>query len=88
MFFIRSISLVRSSRCQYKLSGPSSGTSGALVWQPSLRIVREANHGTTQLTGHFFVLGTATREIRVDRAMMTTEQLPDHEIAELARTTR
>lgn len=42
----------------------------------------------TQPTGHFFVLGTGTREIRADRAMMATEQLPDHEIAELARASR
>jgi hypothetical protein len=42
----------------------------------------------TQPTGHFFVLGTGTREIRADRAMMATEQLSDHEIAELARASR
>jgi adenylylsulfate kinase-like enzyme len=42
----------------------------------------------TQPTGHFFVLGNGTREIKSDRAMMMTEQLSDHEIAELARATR
>jgi hypothetical protein len=42
----------------------------------------------TQPTGHFFVLGNGTKEIKSDRAMMVTEQLADHEIAELARGTR
>ena len=42
----------------------------------------------TQPTGHFFVLGDGVREIKADRAMMTTEQLPDDEIADLARATR
>ena len=42
----------------------------------------------TQPTGHFFVLGNGIREIKSDRAMMVTEQLADHEIAELARATR
>ena len=42
----------------------------------------------SQPTGHFFVLGTGTREIKSDRAMMVTEQLADHEILELARATR
>jgi energy-coupling factor transporter ATP-binding protein EcfA2 len=42
----------------------------------------------TQPTGHFFVLGNGTQEIKSDRAMMVTEQLADHEIAALARATR
>ncbi len=42
----------------------------------------------TQPTGHFFVLGVGTQEIKCDRAMMVTEQLADHEITELARATR
>jgi energy-coupling factor transporter ATP-binding protein EcfA2 len=42
----------------------------------------------TQATGHFFVLGATVREIKADRAMMTTEQLPDDDIAALARATR
>jgi len=42
----------------------------------------------TQPTGHFFVLGHGAREIKSDRAMMTTEQLSDDEIAALARGTR
>jgi hypothetical protein len=41
-----------------------------------------------QPTGHFFVLGKATREIKVDRAMMVTEPLSDDRITELARATR
>ncbi|HET7505601.1 MAG TPA: zonular occludens toxin domain-containing protein, partial [Kofleriaceae bacterium] len=41
-----------------------------------------------QPTGHFFVLGSGTREIRSDRSMMTTEQLPEADLAELARATR
>jgi DNA helicase HerA-like ATPase len=42
----------------------------------------------TQPTGHFFVLGSGTREIRSDRSMMITEQLSDTEIATLSRATR
>jgi DNA helicase HerA-like ATPase len=42
----------------------------------------------TQPTGHFFVLGTGTKEIKSDRAMMVTEQLSDDEIAALARGSR
>ena len=42
----------------------------------------------TQPTGHFFVLGDGIKEIKSDRAMMVTEQLADHEIAELARLSR
>ena len=42
----------------------------------------------TQPTGHFFVLGAGIKEIKSDRAMMVTEQLADHEIAELARQSR
>ena len=42
----------------------------------------------TQPTGHFFVLGTGIKEIKSDRAMMVTEQLSDHEIAELASAGR
>jgi adenylylsulfate kinase-like enzyme len=42
----------------------------------------------TQPTGHFFVLGAGTQEIKADRAMMVTEQLTDGEIAALARATR
>jgi energy-coupling factor transporter ATP-binding protein EcfA2 len=42
----------------------------------------------TQPTGHFFVLGDGVREIKSERAMMTTEQLADDEIAELARASR
>jgi DNA helicase HerA-like ATPase len=42
----------------------------------------------TQPTGHFFVLGNGTKEIKSDRAMMATEQLADHEIAALARASR
>ena len=42
----------------------------------------------TQPTGHFFVLGDGVREIKADRAMMSTEQLPDAELTELARTGR
>jgi DNA helicase HerA-like ATPase/energy-coupling factor transporter ATP-binding protein EcfA2 len=42
----------------------------------------------TQPTGHFFVLGDGVREIKADRAMMSTEQLADAEIAELARAGR
>lgn len=42
----------------------------------------------TQPTGHFFVLGSGIKEIKSDRAMMVTEQLADHEIAELARPGR
>ncbi|MDB4954577.1 MAG: putative ATPase [Myxococcales bacterium] len=39
----------------------------------------------TQPTGHFFVLANGTREIKCDRSMMTTEQMPDHEVTDLAR---
>ncbi len=42
----------------------------------------------TQPTGHFFVLGDGVREIKADRAMMSTEQLGDAELAELARAGR
>ncbi|HEX2691649.1 MAG TPA: helicase HerA-like domain-containing protein [Kofleriaceae bacterium] len=42
----------------------------------------------TQPTGHFFVLGGGIKEIKSDRAMMVTEQLADHEIAEFARASR
>ena len=42
----------------------------------------------TQPTGHFFVLGDGVREIKSDRSMMTTEQLADHEVAQLARRSR
>ena len=42
----------------------------------------------TQPTGHFFVLGAGTQEIKADRAMMATEQLTDGEIAALAKATR
>ena len=41
----------------------------------------------TQPTGHFFVLGNTTREIKSDRSMMVTDQLADDEIARLARET-
>jgi hypothetical protein len=47
-----------------------------------------ASRLATQPTGHFFVLGTGVKEIKCDRAMMDTEQLSDHEIADLARATR
>ncbi|HMG22531.1 MAG TPA: DUF87 domain-containing protein [Kofleriaceae bacterium] len=47
-----------------------------------------ASRLATQPTGHFFVLGEGVREIKADRAMMTTEQLADHEITELARAGR
>lgn len=47
-----------------------------------------ASRLATQPTGHFFVLGTGVKEIKCDRAMMVTEQLPDHDIADLARATR
>ncbi|HEX8111281.1 MAG TPA: zonular occludens toxin domain-containing protein, partial [Kofleriaceae bacterium] len=42
----------------------------------------------TQPTGHFFVLGDGVREIKADRSMMSTEQLADAELAELARAGR
>jgi energy-coupling factor transporter ATP-binding protein EcfA2 len=42
----------------------------------------------TQPTGHFFVLCDGVREIKADRAMMSTEQLADTELAELARAGR
>jgi len=38
--------------------------------------------------GHFFVLGDGVREIKADRAMMSTEQLAESELAELARAGR
>jgi hypothetical protein len=42
----------------------------------------------TQATGHFFVLANGeAREVRCDRALMSTEQLSEHEVAELARGT-
>jgi hypothetical protein len=42
----------------------------------------------TQPTGHFFVLANGeAREVRCDRALMSTEQLSEHEVAELARGT-
>jgi GTPase SAR1 family protein len=47
-----------------------------------------ASRLATQPTGHFFVLGTGVKEIRSERSMMITEQLSDHDIAELARATR
>lgn len=43
----------------------------------------------TQPTGHFFVLaGGEAREIKCDRSLMVTEQMSEHEVAELARGTR
>ena len=39
----------------------------------------------TQPVGHFFVLADAVREIKCDRSLMATEQLPEHEVIELAR---
>jgi hypothetical protein len=43
-----------------------------------------------QGTGSFFLLNPTlvptTRELRANRSIMNTEQLPDHEIAALART--
>src|ERR1044071_7717092 len=47
-----------------------------------------ASRLATQPTGHFFVLGTGVKEIRSERSMMVTEQLSDHDIADLARATR
>jgi DNA helicase HerA-like ATPase len=47
-----------------------------------------ASRLATQPTGHFFVLGEGVREIKADRSMMSTEQLGDAEIAELARASR
>lgn len=45
-----------------------------------------------QTTGSFFLinpaLGSTARELRADLALMKTEQLQEHEIAELARATR
>jgi hypothetical protein len=42
-----------------------------------------------QATGHFFVLANGdAREIKCDRSLMNTEQLSEHEVAELARGTR
>jgi len=42
----------------------------------------------TQPTGHFFVLANGAREIKCDRALMTTEQLSDQDVIELARANR
>ena len=42
----------------------------------------------TQPTGHFFVLGDGATEIRCDPSLLRTEQVPEHEIIELARATR
>ena len=43
----------------------------------------------TQSTGHFFVLaGGRAVEVRCDRSLMTTEQLAEAEVSELARATR
>jgi adenylylsulfate kinase-like enzyme len=42
----------------------------------------------TQPTGHFFVLGNGAKEIKGDRSLMTTEQMSDQEVTELARATR
>jgi DNA helicase HerA-like ATPase len=42
----------------------------------------------TQPTGHFFLLADGAREMKCDKALMTTEQLPDLEVVELARATR
>jgi hypothetical protein len=43
----------------------------------------------SQSTGSFFLLNPtlvpATRELRADRSLMKTEQLPDHEVAAIAR---
>ena len=46
-----------------------------------------ASRLATQPTGHFFVLGHGTKEIKADRAMMTTEQLSDDSIIAFARET-
>ena len=42
----------------------------------------------TQPTGHFFVLSDGVREIKCDRSMMTTDQLSDNDVIELARALR
>ncbi|MGH9888029.1 MAG: hypothetical protein ACREBE_21025, partial [bacterium] len=47
-----------------------------------------ASRLATQPTGHFFVLGTGVKEILSEHSMMITEQLSDHDIADLARATR
>jgi adenylylsulfate kinase-like enzyme len=47
-----------------------------------------ASRLATQPTGYFFVLANDSKEIRCDRALMTTEQLADHEVTELARAQR
>jgi hypothetical protein len=45
----------------------------------------------TQTTGSFFLINSGlvppARELRADSSLMTTEQLQEHEIAELARAT-
>ncbi len=42
----------------------------------------------TQPTGHFFVLSNGeAREVKCDRSLMSTEQLAEQEVAELARAT-
>jgi hypothetical protein len=47
-----------------------------------------ASRLATQPTGYFFVLANDSKEIKCDRALMTTEQLADHEVTELARAQR
>jgi len=47
-----------------------------------------ASRLATQPPGYFFVLATGSKEIKCDRALMTTEQLSDHELTELARAQR
>jgi hypothetical protein len=43
----------------------------------------------SQRTGSFFLLtGTTKRELKADRSLMETVQLPEAEVAELARQTR
>jgi hypothetical protein len=43
----------------------------------------------SQRTGSFFLLtGTTKRELRADRSLMETIQLPETEVADLARQTR
>ena len=46
----------------------------------------------SQSTGSFFLLNStlvpATRELRADRSLMKTEQLPDHEVAAIAQASR
>jgi energy-coupling factor transporter ATP-binding protein EcfA2 len=41
----------------------------------------------TQPPGHFFVLADGAKEIKCDRSLMTTEQLSDQDVSELARAT-